>query len=189
MGNTWYAGELLGRARGVFDDPDCPLAREANSAGRSFFASGADWMRHALEWIRGETLLGGTHSFHWLGCVKYGIASAAALACLALTWWVSPWWLLAVVPVFYGIEAQAVFLFPLALDGCPRPFREARRWTKLAGGTVVVMSVVLPLAAVMLLGGFCGRGFVRSWCLGCLAVCFWYEDLRTMYSTAENVSC
>jgi hypothetical protein len=31
----------------------------------------------------------------------------------------------------------------------------------------------------MLLGGLAGRGFVRSWCLGCLAVCLWYEDLRT----------
>jgi hypothetical protein len=37
---------------------------------------------------------------------------------------------------------------------------------------------VIPLAAVMLFGGVVGRGFVRSWCLGCLAVVVWYEDLR-----------
>ncbi len=40
------------------------------------------------------------------------------------------------------------------------------------------MRVVLTLAAVMLLGGFVRHGFVRSWCLGCLAICLWYEDLR-----------
>ena len=40
------------------------------------------------------------------------------------------------------------------------------------------MATVMPLAAVMLAGGFLGRGFVRSWCLGCLAVCLWYEHLR-----------
>src|SRR5262249_37135522 len=28
-----------------------------------------------------------------------------------------------------------------------------------------------------LFGGLAGRGFLRSWCLGCLAVCLWYEDL------------
>ena len=40
------------------------------------------------------------------------------------------------------------------------------------------MGTVLPLAAVMLFGGLIGKGFVRSWCLGCLAVCIWYEELR-----------
>ena len=40
------------------------------------------------------------------------------------------------------------------------------------------MRVVLALAFTMLFGGLVGRGFLRSWCLGCLAVCLWYEDLR-----------
>jgi predicted MPP superfamily phosphohydrolase len=31
----------------------------------------------------------------------------------------------------------------------------------------------------MLFGGLVGRGFLRCWCLGCLAVCLWYEDLRS----------
>jgi predicted MPP superfamily phosphohydrolase len=39
------------------------------------------------------------------------------------------------------------------------------------------MRVVLPLACTMLFGGLAGRGFLRSWCLGCLAICIWYEDL------------
>jgi hypothetical protein len=82
------------------------------------------------------------------------------------------------VPVFYAIEAQMVFLFPLALDGSAGPFRESRVWTRQAGGTLEVMRLVLPIAVTMLFGGFVGRGFVRSWCIGCLAVCVWYELLR-----------
>ena len=38
----------------------------------------------------------------------------------------------------------------------------------------------MQLAAVMLLGGCIGRGFVRSWCVGCLAICIWYEDLLAL---------
>jgi hypothetical protein len=135
-------------------------------------------MRLALEWIRGEELAGSSLSFNLLGFVKYGLASVGALAFVALAFFFNPWWILGIVPAFYAIEAQFVFLFPLALDGSKQPFRDARRWTKRSGGTLRVMGVVLPLAATMLFGGFLGRGFVRSWCLGCLAVCLWYEDLQ-----------
>jgi predicted MPP superfamily phosphohydrolase len=36
----------------------------------------------------------------------------------------------------------------------------------------------MPIAASMILGGFLGRGFLRSWCVGCLAILVWYERLR-----------
>jgi hypothetical protein len=117
---------------------------------------------------------------HVLGAVKYGLALAAALPVALAALLSGVWPLLPLsVAAFYAVEAQLVFLFPLALDGAAGPYREARRWTVRAGGTLAVLRVVLPLAAVMLLGGFAGRGFVRCWCLGCLAVCLWYEGLRT----------
>src|SRR5207244_13154886 len=53
-------------------------------------------------------------------------------------------------------------------------------FTRRAGGTLKIMKVVLPLAATMILGGFFGRGFIRSWCLGCLAILIWYERLRKL---------
>ena len=146
-------------------------------------------MRHALEWIRGAPLVGGAWNFNVLGSVKYGLASAGALVFVVLAWWASPWWIFGAIPAFYAIEAQWVFLFPLALEGSLQPFREARRWTKRAGGTLIVMGVVLPLAVTMLFGGFCSRGFVRSWCLGCLAVCLWYEDLRKSGTEMGKVRC
>jgi hypothetical protein len=137
-------------------------------------------MRLALGHLRGVALSERRPRLNRLGCVKYGLASAAALAVAVPAALLSAWPLLVLcVPAFYAVEAQMVFLFPLALDGSARPFRDARLWTARAGGTLAVMRVVLPLACTMLLGGFVRQGFVRSWCLGCLAVCLWYEDLRS----------
>jgi predicted MPP superfamily phosphohydrolase len=112
--------------------------------------------------------------------MKYAFAGvAAALPVVASLAFDCPWLALLCVPAFYAVEAQLVFLFPLVLDGAERPLIASRAWTVRAGGTIAVMAVVLPLALTMLGGGFVGRGFVRSWCLGCLAICLWYEDLRT----------
>jgi hypothetical protein len=183
---TWRS--LLARAAAVYDEPGGELARTSARAARGGFATGAVWMHRALVRLRGRPVRPPSVSplgFQALGGFKYGVATASAVGCAAATWLVG-WPPLSVVgvPVFYAIEAQGVFLFPLALDGCPRPLRAARRWTVRAGGTVRVMAVVMPVAATMLLGGLAGRGFVRSWCLGCLAVCVWYEDLRATEARA-----
>ncbi len=137
-------------------------------------------MRLALETLRAKPCPPAAINYQRLGRIKYGLASGAAILWAVAVWVAHVSWLIPLAAVvFYAVEAQMVFLFPLALDGSARPFRDARRWTRRAGGTVAVMRVVLPLAGVMLLGGLAGRGFLRSWCLGCLAVCLWYEDLRT----------
>jgi hypothetical protein len=174
------AGALLGKARELFDAPGNSLAQSAADAWKSGFASGGQWMRRGLECLRGTPCPGPARGLNTLGLIKYGLACLGALACLAGVLVVGqPLLLLLSVPVFYAIEAQMVFLFPLVFDGSEHPFRDSRRWTRRAGGTGAVMWVVLPIACTMLLGGFAGRGFVRSWCLGCLAVCVWYEVLRT----------
>jgi hypothetical protein len=178
-------GRLLARAAELYDSPDSPLAKMAPWAGLRGFASGAEWMHLALAVLRGEpnapsSLLPASR-FHFLGLAKYGLASGVALGwAVAALWIEGPLLGLLAVPLFYAVEAQSVFLFPLALDGHDRPFREARRWTVLAGGTFPVMAIVMPIAATMLAGGLVGRGFVRSWCLGCLAICLWYEQLRLL---------
>ena len=105
-------------------------------------------------------------------------ADVSALPAVGLALGTKQWsWLGVAVLLFYAVEAQMVFLFPLALDGAPRPFSESRRWTKRAGGTRRVMMTVMAIAVTMVFGGFAGRGFVRSWCLGCLAILIWYERL------------
>jgi hypothetical protein len=170
---------LLTRAALLYDAPDSPLRPAASSAVRQGFASGAAWMQLALETLRCQPMSPPNENFQRLGAIKYGLAGGAALTWLAICWLLAaPLLAPVVVVVFYLIEAQMVFLFPLALDGSAQAFREARRWTVRAGGSFAVMATVLPLAGCMLFGGFIGRGFIRSWCLGCLAVCLWYEDLR-----------
>src|SRR5258708_24957739 len=168
--------DLLSRAAALFDAPHSPLREAAPRAGRRGFTSGAAWMRLALETVRGVPCPLRGPGYGHLGLIKYGLAAAAALLWAGVAWalglsLLAPF----AVLVFYAIEAQMVFLFPLALDGSARPFRTARAWTGRAGGTIAVLRIVLPLAGVMLLGGVVGRGFVRCWCLGCLAVCLWYE--------------
>src|SRR5262249_37115547 len=170
---------LLREARRLYDDPATGLAVAAAGAARTGFASGGEWMRCVLSHLRGAAPTGTTRGFNLLGTVKYGLAAAAALVCLAAAWWLEqPAVALLVVPAFYAVEAQMVFLFPLALDESSTLYRKARALTVEAGGTLAVMATVLPLAGVMLFGGLAGGGFVRSWCLGCLALCLWYERVR-----------
>jgi hypothetical protein len=82
------------------------------------------------------------------------------------------------LPVFYAIEVQFIFLFPAAIDHAENAYIGNRYRTARAGGTIQRMATVIPLAAIMLGGGFTGRGFVRSWALGCLTVIVWYEQLQ-----------
>jgi hypothetical protein len=137
-------------------------------------------MAEAMAQVRGRPVPATLSRAHGLGVLKYTAALLAALGVWGLTAYAGgP---LLVGPVlgllaFYAVEAQMVFLFPLALDGSPRPFRASRALALRAGGTLSVMGTVLLLAAVMLFGGLAGRGVVRCWCLGCLAVVLWYEEL------------
>jgi hypothetical protein len=188
MAERVRARDLLREARQAFDAPSSPLARSASAAWKGGFASGGRWMDEGLGYFRGTPPAGPSAGLNALGLLKYGLAGAGALVCVAAAVPLrQPLVAVLCVPVFYAIEAQMVFLFPVALDGSPSPFREARRWTVRAGGTLAVLGVVMPLAFTMVFGGFAGRGFVRSWCLGCLAVCAWYERLRLAREPATTL--
>ena len=180
---TVSSRQLLSRAAEIYDSPENDLADRARSAAFGGFASGAEWMQQALLAIRGMPLDSApivNAKFQLLGLLKYGAATAAAgivaFAAMSLN---APFLTLLAILAFYAVEAQAVFLFPMVIDGCKSSFRDARTLTIRAGGTCRVMAIVMPIAATMLFGGFVGRGFVRSWCLGCLAVCIWYERIRS----------
>ena len=158
------ARDLLTRAAEQYDALASPLRAAAAAAAFGGFASGAQWMRLALETMRGRPCVPAAFNYHLLGLIKYGLAAGVALlwAVAACAWHV-PWLVPLAAAAFYAVEAQMVFLFPLALDGSAQPFGAARRWTRHAGGTVGVMRVVMPLACTMLFGGLAGRGFLRSW--------------------------
>ncbi len=172
------ASAFLREAARIYDgNPRLRLQAET-SAWRHGFGSGAEWMRLAMAEIRGEPLPQMREGFAWLGCAKYTLAGVAALSALVLSWYCHPLFMVLVVPAFYSVEVQWVFLFPVRLDGSPCPWTESRRLMRRQAGTLTAMSLVLPFAWRMLTGGFQGHGFVRSWCTGCLAVVLWYERSR-----------
>lgn len=171
------ARALLAEAGVWFDRPTSLLPRAAR--GVRGFTGGAAWMAAAMAEVRGAPSPRADVRAEALGWTKYGLACAAAACVLALAWTSHAWLLAALaVPAFYAVEAQWVFAFPAALDGAPSPLRASRALTVRAGGTLSVMATVMPIAAFMLFGGLVGRGFLRSWCLGCLAVVLWYERVR-----------
>ena len=172
------ARELLRAAARVFDDAGNGLAARAAGAGRGGFAGGAEWMRAALGVMRGSQPRGAC-SFARLGATKYGVAGCGALVAVAAAVLLrTPWPLLAVPFAFYAVESLLVFAFPAALDGAPRPAAASAELIVRTCGAVAATGTVMQIAWTMLTGGLRGRGFVRSWCLGCLAVLIWYERAR-----------
>jgi hypothetical protein len=177
------------RAAAVVYDQDLQLATAARAVCRGGFAAGGRWMALALHRLRGRSLPGSRRSLHVLGMTKYLLATtpAAAAGAAALAHG-RPWGILAAIAIFYAVEVQMLFLFPAALDGSASPFSESRRLLLRAGGTLTAMIIVTQLAASMIFGGLVGRGFLRSWCLGCLAVCLWYEALHAHSAAPPLVS-
>jgi hypothetical protein len=173
------AQKLLQQAAALYDDRSSPLAQQSQHAWKGGFYSGAAWMELVLSELRGQPQRSVPQCLQGFGILKYTLTSIAALivVAIAIKTQIYPFILLC-IPAFYAVEVQMVFLFPITLDRLPHPFRTSLQWTQYAGGTIAAMRIVLVLAVVMLLGGLLGKGFVRCWCLGCLAVVLWYEQIR-----------
>lgn len=148
------SASLLAEAEEIYRRSDCPR-----------FDGSADWLRRMLARVRGDGIPVRNANWTWLFCVKYGLATAAAACVLACSWWLAPLALL----VFYAVEVQWLFLFPVVLDGAVRPFAESRALMRRQVGTAAAITGVLPIAARMLTGG---------WAVGCIAILLWYERVR-----------
>jgi hypothetical protein len=160
-------------------DASATLRAAARRSARRGFQGGAEWMAVALAEIRGQPVSPLRPGATILGVLKYGAATGvAALAVLVLWRFGHLRWAPCALVLFYLVESQGAFLFPAFVDGAVRPWAQAQRCLRAAGGTWVVTSKVMVLAAVMLFGGGVGQGFLRSWCIGCLAILLWYEEVR-----------
>lgn len=180
--NHRHANALLERAFEHLESPRSELLAMAAGRWWSGFAVGGPWMRRALvERLAPIVVREGEDSgLKWtlLGVFKYGQCALAALSLCALAVTFGQWWLLLlVIPLFYLVEAQWVFLFVLVAQGRPAPLRLSIRLTRQAGGSWRVMWTVLPLAWTMLTGWLKPQGALKSWCAGCLAVVIWYLEL------------
>jgi len=168
---------LLSDAALIYDEPGNHLHEAAHGAVWGGFSGGAEWMRKAMGVVRGKEPLGRAH-FGRLGTGKYACAGMAALLVLALLW---RWPVLAVpaaIVTFYSVELRLLFVFPLALEGERAPFSASHQLVASTQSQAIATTRLISIAARMLFGGLVGRGFVRSWCVGCLAVVLWYEEAR-----------
>lgn len=174
------ARQLLREAAVVLDRH--PRLLRAAGSVRSFHAGGR-WMRLGLRALRTTRMPRLTRSLEALGWRKYltCVACAAGWAVICLAFGTS-WLLPLCIVAFYVAEIHRLFAFPLAIDRVDDPRAVHAGLLDIVRPHDALLTVMV-LACVMLLGGILGRGFVRSWCLGCMAVLIWYEDARRALAT------
>ena len=174
-----FAFELLKEASRLYRDKLRPYEAKKR-IWKNDFSAGADWMRNCLSQLRMNDLTKRNDiELNAAGMQKYGLAILPVLATLSLSIAAKSILLFCLGPVvFYLVEVQMVFLFPLLIDGEKHPFKASRDLVRSQGGTWEALRIVLPVSWTMVFGGFFGQGFVRCWCIGCLAVLLWYEKAR-----------
>ncbi len=172
---SWRARELLAASDQVLTGQP----RLLRAAGAVWgFHDGARWMRLVMNALRDEHVPLITGNLQSLGWKKYIICSIGATIWLAICIFLNLWAFIPLsIAVFYLLESRFVFIFPLRADQ-PTNRLPHTLLVHRAGGTMRVVLTIMAIAFVMLFGGLIGKGFLRSWCLGCGAVVIWYEHAR-----------
>lgn len=140
------------------------------------FPSGARWMNSRLNELDADRNkpFDAHIPYRFYGCLKYGICVAGAAACGI---WFSRYgigYLVLPVFVFYLLEAQFLFLFPLLTDGAPAPVRMGMAMI-FRIGVIRCIFTVIPIAVYMLFGLLRRKEPLRNWYVGCMAILIWYH--------------
>jgi len=139
------------------------------------FTNGAQWMLSCLNHIRNkDARLPKDVAFEYYGWTKYLLCSFVAILPLFLSYWLAPISIL----LFYLVEVQLLFLFPLLIDGNKKSFKNSRLFTKKIG-VFRAMMVVMRIALYMLYGLCRKKDHLGNWYAGCLAVLILYEKINT----------
>ncbi|HWK08354.1 MAG TPA: hypothetical protein VNS58_32230 [Puia sp.] len=143
----------------------------------TLFSAGARWMSDRLNQLDGNhTPAFNPHINYTLyGSLKYGIC---LLGCGLSGWWLSKYSMLLTplsILVFFLLEVNFLFLFPLLIDNSATPVRGSIRAVFKIGILKCVFTVI-PIALFMVVGLFRKRETVRNWYIGCLAILIWYND-------------
>lgn len=175
-------GRWLVRGAALYDAHPALASRALRVLTRPSPDAAVDWMRLALETLRGRAcpplapVAAAALSQKYLasiaaGSLVYALArrvgaprvSALGLGALG----------------FYAVEVQGVFAVACALDGSTRPLEDSRARLAAQGGTLGGLTRVLPIAAHMLTPFLRGETLLRAWCTGCVAVLVWYDEVRS----------
>ncbi|WP_207895878.1 hypothetical protein [Hymenobacter gummosus] len=165
------------------------LARQPSPPGRVGFGPGARWMHQQLGRLRPPGALPPFDArlpYERYGWLKYGLCGLSAALVAAPLLAAGRWGGLPLAGLaFYLVEIHLLFVFPLLLDQHPRPLRQSARLLHRRIGVGPALLTVLLIAAHMLLGLLRPRRPLLHWYAGCLAVLYWYEDVRQTCPGAE----
>ena len=137
------------------------------------FSFGAQWMYHRLRELQPDRMhpFDPKINYNLYGATKYAICLAGPLLALVTQ---RAWSIPLGIVLFYLLEVHFLFLFPLLIDGEPRPLLASLRATyKIGVGKCLAM--VIPIAGFMLFGLFRKKDRLRNWYVGCLAIIIWYN--------------
>ena len=136
-------------------------------------------MASALSVVRHRAVTPRDSRFAGLGSRKYGLCLLAAGGAALIAWTAGTTWAVALgLLAFYAVEARHVFDFPIAIDYGRRAGPASRALHRRAGGTLTILTRVLPIAGFMLLGWLGNRRPRWNFVVGCMAVVLWYESVR-----------
>lgn len=143
------------------------------------FESGAQWMAARMAEIRKQQFVTVPHQdFSYYGFLKYRICILAFVLSFAFLIQYSIFLIPLSVLVFYFVEVHFLFLFPLLIDEVEQPLLESIKLTYKIG-VLRSMLIVLCIAVYMLSGLLEITSPFKRWHIGCLAVLFWYEVVKT----------
>lgn len=142
------------------------------------FADGGAWMAEQLYLRSARPAPSGIPpNYRKAGLIKYGLSLLAAFLTALSVVSICPVTILLAIIVFYVVEVQFLFLFPLMADENATPYRSAIRisWSV---GILRCVGNTIPIAVHMLVGLMNHKDPFRGWHTGCLAVLIWYLDIR-----------
>lgn len=187
LSSFFWAFRLLDQGRAAFftlEKSHATLLVAASRPGAftELFTNGARWMHGAYGALHGPVPpFPAAVRWERYGWWKYGISAAgAALAFAVPTPFCAQMALFLVV--FYALEVQLLFLFPLLIFGVPAPVRTSVRLVWEVGFFQAWLTTIL-LAGYMLAGLLRWRSPLQQWCIGCLCVVLWAGMLRSVPKT------
>ena len=143
----------------------------------TLFPKGARWMHNRLNEFEGNNSRpfdpGANYTLY--GYLKYTVCLTGFF--LAIVWSYEHNLLLAPLSVllFYLLEIQFLFLFPLLIDRSKSPILTGIRKV-FRIGILQCLSTVIPISFFMLTGILRKGDWTRNWHIGCLAILIWYNN-------------
>ena len=143
----------------------------------TMFPAGARWMYDRLIELDGRNTcpFDPATNYNFYGWLKYGVCVVGfLLSCRGFAVY-APLLVPVSILVFYLLEIQFLFLFPLLIDNSKEPVRRGiREVFKI--GIIGCLFIVIPISLFMLLGLCNKRQRYLNWHIGCMAILIWYND-------------